>query len=107
MSLIDVQRRLLTVDDVAERLGVSRRTVERKIARGELPAFQLGGPRLPVRVDERELEEWLTGAALLVFPGEPVPEPSALRIPGCEPPDRPPSRPRTATRRKPNGGHVY
>jgi excisionase family DNA binding protein len=59
MSLIDVHRRLLTVDDVAERLGVSRRTVERKIARGELPAFQLGGPRSPVRVDERELEEWL------------------------------------------------
>jgi predicted DNA-binding transcriptional regulator YafY len=32
MSSIFVQRRLLTVDEVAERLGVSRRTVERKIA---------------------------------------------------------------------------
>ena len=59
MSLIDVQPRLLSIAEVAERLGVSRRTVERKIRGGELPALQLGGPRTPLRVDERELEEWL------------------------------------------------
>ena len=59
MSLIDVQPRLLSIAEVAERLGVSRRTVERKIRAGELPALQLGGPRTPLRVDERELEEWL------------------------------------------------
>jgi excisionase family DNA binding protein len=59
MTLIDVQRRLLTVSDVAERLGVSRRTVERKIKLGEIPALQLGGNWSPIRVDERELEEWL------------------------------------------------
>ena len=39
MSLIDAQRRLLSITEVAERLGVSRRTVERKIGAGELPAF--------------------------------------------------------------------
>jgi excisionase family DNA binding protein len=38
---------------------VTRRTVERKIRVGELPALQLGGPCTPLRVDERELEEWL------------------------------------------------
>jgi excisionase family DNA binding protein len=59
MSLVDVQRRLLTLDQVAERLGVTRRTVERKVAQGVIPALQLGGPRTPIRVDERELEEWL------------------------------------------------
>lgn len=59
MSLIDVQRRLLSITEVAERLGVSRRTVERKIRAGELPALQLGGPRTPIRVDQRELEDWL------------------------------------------------
>jgi excisionase family DNA binding protein len=59
MSLIDVQRRLLTIDEVAERLGLSRHTVERKIAAGEIPALQLGGRHSPIRVDERELEAWL------------------------------------------------
>jgi excisionase family DNA binding protein len=63
VSIIDVQRRLLTVDQVAERLGVSRRTVERKIAAGEIPALRLGGRRSPLRVDERELERWLYGEA--------------------------------------------
>jgi excisionase family DNA binding protein len=61
MSVSDVQSRLLTIDAVAERLGVSRRTVERKIAAGEIPALQLGGRRSPIRIDERELEAWLYG----------------------------------------------
>lgn len=64
MSLIDVQeaqRRLLTLGEVADRLGVTRRTVERKVHAGEIPALQLGGPRSPLRVDERELDAWLYG----------------------------------------------
>jgi excisionase family DNA binding protein len=60
MSVIDISRRLLTIREVAERLGVSRRTVQRKIANGEIPAFQLGSKHSPIRVDERELEAWLT-----------------------------------------------
>lgn len=59
MSIVDLQRRLLTLDEVAERLRVTRRTVERKIKRGELPALELGGKRTALRVDARELEEWL------------------------------------------------
>lgn len=61
MSIVDVQRQLLTLDEVAERLRVTRRAVERKVRAGELPALQLGGPRTAIRVDERELEEWLRG----------------------------------------------
>jgi excisionase family DNA binding protein len=53
MSLIDAQRRLLTIDEVTERLGLSRRTVERKIEQGVIPAFQLGGMGTAIRVDER------------------------------------------------------
>jgi excisionase family DNA binding protein len=41
MSLVDVQLRLLTLDEVAERLGVSRRTVQRKVAQGEIPRSSL------------------------------------------------------------------
>lgn len=59
MSVSDVQRRLLTLDEVAQRLGVSRRTVERHVAAGEIPALQLGGPRTAIRVDEQELDDWL------------------------------------------------
>jgi excisionase family DNA binding protein len=59
MSISDVHSRLLTIDAVAERLAVSRRTVERESAAGEIPALQLGGRRSPIRVDERELEAWL------------------------------------------------
>jgi excisionase family DNA binding protein len=61
MAVSDVHRRLLTVGEVAERLGVSRRTIERKIASGELPALRLGGRRSPLRVDAAELQAWLYG----------------------------------------------
>jgi excisionase family DNA binding protein len=40
-------------------LGVTRRTVERKIKCRELPAIQLGGKRSALRVDAAELEAWL------------------------------------------------
>jgi excisionase family DNA binding protein len=59
MTSLDMARRLLTVDQAAERLGLSRRTVQRKIASGEIPAFQLGGRGTAIRIDERELERWL------------------------------------------------
>ena len=52
--------RLLTLDQVAERLQLSRRTVERKIQEEEIPSLQLGGPRTAIRVDEAELEAWLS-----------------------------------------------
>jgi excisionase family DNA binding protein len=59
MSVSDLQRRLLTLDAVAERLGYSRRTVERKVAAGEIPSLQLGGKGSAIRIDALELSEWL------------------------------------------------
>jgi excisionase family DNA binding protein len=55
MSIVDVQRRPLTIDKVAECLGVTRRTVERKIRAGELPALQLGGKQTVIG---DELVDW-------------------------------------------------
>lgn len=61
MSTLDHRRELLTVHETAERLGVSEKTVRRKIEAGQLPAVQLGGRGSAVRIDERELAAWLYG----------------------------------------------
>jgi excisionase family DNA binding protein len=59
MTFIDIQRRLLTLDEIASTLGLSRRTVERRVKAGEIPALQLGGPRTAIRVPADELDAWL------------------------------------------------
>lgn len=48
--------KLLTPSEVAKRLGVTLRTVQRWIAEGELPSYKLGKVR---RVSEKQLEEFL------------------------------------------------
>jgi excisionase family DNA binding protein len=53
--------RLLRPTDVARRLNVHRNRVYRWIESGHLPAFQLGGAKYAVRVDERELEDSIYG----------------------------------------------
>ena len=59
MSTAASSRRLLTVQEVAARLGVSEKTVRRRIADGLLPAVQLGHYRHALRVDAAELDDWL------------------------------------------------
>jgi excisionase family DNA binding protein len=55
-------RRLLSVRETAERLGLSQESVRRRIRRGELPALRLGeGPKVPLRIDEAELEHYVYG----------------------------------------------
>jgi excisionase family DNA binding protein len=57
MSVRDVHRRLLTLDEVAELLALSRRTVERGVQAGEIPALQwsvlsgrmYGDPAVPLQ----------------------------------------------------------
>lgn len=51
--------RLLTVPQVAARLQLSRQTIYRKIAGGQIPAVQIGPRRSAIRVDEDRLEKWL------------------------------------------------
>lgn len=50
-------RVLLTIGDVAEHLGVSRRTVGRAVKNGEIPAFRVG--KL-YRIPARQFDAWLT-----------------------------------------------
>jgi len=49
-------KQLLTPEQVAERLQVTLRTVQRWIAEGELPSYKLGKTR---RISEEQLEEFL------------------------------------------------
>jgi excisionase family DNA binding protein len=41
------------------RLGIHEQSVRRKIAAGEIPYLQLGGPGCSLRILEDELERWL------------------------------------------------
>jgi excisionase family DNA binding protein len=53
--------RLLTVAEVAHRLGEHRITIYKRISRGELRALRIGNaPNAPIRVDEQALEQLLT-----------------------------------------------
>jgi excisionase family DNA binding protein len=56
MSVADAKRRFLTLDQVAERFQLSRRTIERLVAAELMPSVRVGGSR---RVDPAELEAWL------------------------------------------------
>jgi excisionase family DNA binding protein len=60
---------LLTVDDVAVRLGVARGTVLAWLRRGRLRGTQPGGTKVGWRVRERDLERYLDQRANL--PAEP------------------------------------
>ena len=51
---------LLTVSDVARLLRCSRKTVERLVARGELPFYELPLRRAALRFAERDISEWLS-----------------------------------------------
>jgi excisionase family DNA binding protein len=60
MSSAILQRpKWLSVKEVALHLGIHEQSVRRKIAAGEIPALQLGGPGCALRVLEDELERWL------------------------------------------------
>jgi excisionase family DNA binding protein len=52
----------LTVAEAADLLGVNHQTVRRKIAQGELPAVQLGGPGSHIRIPRDSFDTWLWSA---------------------------------------------
>lgn len=53
-----METQLLTVTEVAERLGLRHRAVRRAIARGEIPASRICSR---IRVDPQELRGWIEG----------------------------------------------
>jgi excisionase family DNA binding protein len=56
MSVASRQSRFLTLDQVAEDLQLSRRTVERLVAAEIMPSVSIGGSR---RVSADELDDWI------------------------------------------------
>lgn len=59
MQMPTVTAEYLSLSEVALKLRVSVPTIRRKIAQGELPAVQLGGPGSALRVSRSALDEWL------------------------------------------------
>jgi excisionase family DNA binding protein len=55
----DIESALIGISHLAERLGLSRRTIHRILARGELPSIQIGRRRL-VRLSD--VRHWLAQA---------------------------------------------
>jgi len=53
-------KRLLTRQEAAERLKIGLRTLDRRLATGDIPCYRLGeGPRPPVRISEEQLAAYL------------------------------------------------
>jgi excisionase family DNA binding protein len=63
-----VTQRLLTVREVANRVGLSEWAVRRAIHNGELVAFK---PRGRLRVAEVDLEDWLNASRVRPTPRDP------------------------------------
>jgi len=61
-------QKLLTVDQVAEILQVSRTTIYRRIKAGELPAVKLG--RRQVRIRQEDLEAYIQAHRIGKEPAE-------------------------------------
>ena len=54
----DIESALIGINHLAERLELSRRTIQRILAKGDLPSLQIGRRRL---VKLAELHRWLDG----------------------------------------------
>ena len=51
--------RLLTIDEVAQYLGVHRDTVYSMVRTGKLPAMQLGGRKAGWRISQKDFSEFI------------------------------------------------
>ena len=61
MSTSMHERDYLSIAEVADQLGVHPNTIRNKIAGGELPATQLGGPGSSIRIPAEAVRAWLWG----------------------------------------------
>ena len=57
--------KLLTIKDVAARLGVSQASVYELVASGALPSLRVGPRRGVIRIQEREFEMYLDASRYL------------------------------------------
>lgn len=55
------ETRLISIADAARLAGVSYLTIWRATRRGELPVYKIGEQTGPLRIDRRELTEWIYG----------------------------------------------
>jgi excisionase family DNA binding protein len=55
----NTETRFLTIRETAHRLCVSPATIYRRVHAGEIPAVRVGEASGPIRIVEREFEEWL------------------------------------------------
>jgi len=53
-----MKKRFISYSETAQFLGLSRPTIDRLIARGEIPSYKIGKRRL---FDPEELIEWVKG----------------------------------------------
>lgn len=61
--------RLLTIDQVAEYMGVHRDTVYALVRSGRLPALQLGGRKAGWRITEADLDEFVAKSKAVTASG--------------------------------------
>ena len=54
----DIEAALIGIGHLAQKLDLSRRTIHRILARGELPSIRIGGRRL-IRIEA--VRHWLAG----------------------------------------------
>lgn len=55
MTTTTAPRRLVSMKDVADQIGMTERSVRNLVARGELPAYRIGARTL--RIDQADLDQ--------------------------------------------------
>jgi len=56
----------LTMSEAAKRMNVSKKTVERRVRTGELPAYQLGsGKNSPIRIREVDFLDYISKSQIV------------------------------------------
>ena len=70
---------MLTVKNVAERLGVSSALVYSLVAEGKIPTYRIGLGRGAIRFTEADLSAYLASCRLEVQEGKPAPSRPTLK----------------------------
>jgi excisionase family DNA binding protein len=63
---METNAKLISRKEAASRLGIGLRTLDRRLATGELQCYRLGtGPKAPVRISEEHLRDFLSATQSL------------------------------------------